>query len=450
MNLEYGLTTRTLLLLWYVGIHYTIVQIYILHPRDKEGGDSQTAGHIAEMSCSSPCTDRASREYPLNQPEGWKAKYPRWTLQLPAHIDHVTVSYIGVQPREAILYEKGVFPNLHPHTITENQRKAASMVEAWLTHDSGTDAPELWEKFYVETGYDVPDTEVWVLYWTDKLTAGSAMQKLDLQQVSCLSSTDNAALVGVWRETFTVPKTRLETIYSGNDYRPGIASLKDAIQVSHNFTGYWGAARDRIPASAHTQFAPQFPAPAPNFNKDTVSRALRGYNKDIVLHIRSGQYWEKCSEAEREAYERLLEPVLREGMAYLEDNASESGDFGLRFMRNIVSNHVLTEGSTFLTGRSTNRLLLNSHYNSCALSEKRLETCSAGFFRSLKDLESWAAHHRTHRRIFHGVHAHSSRFGKESYEVRTWHEVSILRPGEVKFEYINCSPRTGLIPFVNT
>lgn len=80
---------------------------------------------------------------------------------------------------------------------------------------------------------------------------------------------------------------------------------------------------------------------------------------------------------------------------------------------------------------------------------RRLETCSAGFFRSLKDLEAWASQHPTHHKIFHGAHAHSTRFGKDAFKMRTWHEVAVLKPGEVSFEYYNCHPRTGLLPFVD-
>ncbi|CAM1508939.1 Fc.00g026780.m01.CDS01 [Cosmosporella sp. VM-42] len=293
------------------------------------------------MSCTFNRIGPESRQYPLNRPEGWKVKYPRWTLKLPANINEVVIAYIGVQPPRTVPCEKGVYMNLHQHSVEESQRRAASVLEAWVTDDSATDAPNLWEKFYVETGYDVPDTEVWVLYWINRFSAESALSKLDLQHISPSSSSDTASMVGIWRESFTIPRERFETIYSGNDYQPGIASLEDSLQVSHEFTGYWGAARDRIPASSHSNFLPQHPAPIPDFAKHTKNRALRGYNRDVLLHIRSGQYWERCSREEREAYESALEPLLRKGMAYLEDNAAETGDFGLRFMRNIIPNRRL-------------------------------------------------------------------------------------------------------------
>lgn len=357
-------------------------------------------------------------------------RYPRWMLELPEAVDEVFITYIGVQPRSQQTPPKGVFTNLHPHSATQAQSLANHEIEEWILHGCGADKPLLWERSYVETGYDVPDTEVWTLYWTDAAAGETALEILDLQKISSKLSSELG--VGLWRESYRAPKIRFETVYSGNDYQPGIAALEGAIQVTHKFTGYWGAARDRFPASAQDEFLPTKPAPVPNFTKDTKNRAISGCNADMLLHIRSGQWWARCSEDEKKAYETNLEPVLRKGMAYLEDNAAESGDFGLRFMRQLVSNrHVQLEER----GKSDGR--------------PRLETCSAGFFRSLKDLERWASQHQTHHKIFHGAHAHSAFFGKDTYKMRTWHEVAILKPGEVSFEYVNCEPRTGLLPFVS-
>ena len=145
----------------------------------------------------------------------------------------------------------------------------------------------------------------------------------------------------------------------------------------------------------------------------------------------------------------FLEPLLRKGMRYLEDNARETGNFGLRSMRNLIPNRRLRPWELANQHEYTGTRILN-RCDDRSDTGTRLETCVAGFFRSLKDLESWAANHRTHQKIFHGIHAHSLRFGKQTSKVRTWHEVGILNAGEVEFEYVNCDPRTGLLPFVET
>lgn len=435
-----------------------------------------------------------NRELPLNQPENWQVKFPRYMVELPERFNDICVSYIGIQPRYDENPARGLHTELNAHITSAAQRTVTTEVENWIRKGSGDLAPVLWEKIYVEAGYDVPDTEVYILYWTDKDAAEAATKSLNLQHLHKTLSLSDQETVGLWRESFTVPKPRFETVYSGNDYQPGIASLEGAQQVAHKFTGYWGAARDRFPASSHDPFEAEHKLGTPNFEKGSKGRVIEGENRTSIVHIRSGQFWERCNEDEREAYETTLEPVLRAGMTYLEENSAESGDIGLRFSRNITTNRLLqveeAEQMAFLNGigstvangltnfvktytgyfgtngtngtngigskNSTNRL--TSHgTNGVSDAEKfglvvtkdrrRRETCSSGFFRSLKDLESWASKHKTHHQIFHGAHAHSLKFGKTTFKMRTWHEVAALKPGEVTFEYINCHPRTGLIPF---
>ncbi|KAL7903369.1 heme-dehydratase domain-containing protein [Trichoderma sp. SZMC 28014] len=436
-----------------------------------------------------------NRELPLNQPNNWQVKYPRYMVELPEDVNDISITYIGIQPRHEENPAKGIHTELHAHVTSAVQRKVAAKFEDWIQQGSGELAPILWEKMYVEAGYDLPDTEVYICYWTDKNAAVAATKSLNLQQLYKSLSPSEQEVVALWRESLSVPKPRIETVYSGNDYQPGIASLPGAAQVGHKFTGYWGAARDRLPASSHDPLEPEYKLGTPNFEKDTKGRVIEGENKVSVAHIRSGQFWARCDDDEREAYESTLEPILREGMAFLEENAEETGDIGLRFSRHMVTNRLLqaeeaetmaalngngnglsnglvnlmksytgyfnaTNGTNGINGingkHGTNGHSSNgdSHISDAdkfglavTKDRPRFETCSSGFLRSLKDIEAWAAKHKTHHKIFHGAHAHSTKFGKTTFKFRTWHEMSTLKPGEVTFEYINCHPRTGLIPF---
>ncbi|UKZ93810.1 uncharacterized protein TrAFT101_008718 [Trichoderma asperellum] len=427
-----------------------------------------------------------NRELPLNQPENWQVKFPRYMTELPEGVNDISITYIGIQPRHEENPAKGIHTKLHAHVTSAVQRKVVTKIEDWIQQGSGELAPILWEKMYVEAGYDLPDTEIHICYWTDKDVAMAATNSLNLQQLYKSLSLSEQEVVGLWRESFSVPKPRIETVYSGNDYQPGIASIAGATQVGHKFTGYWGAARDRLPASSHDLFEPEYKLGAPNFEKDTKGRIIEGENKVSVAHIRSGQFWERCKDDEREAYESTLEPILREGMTFLEENAEETGDIGLRFSRHMVTNRLLqaeeTEKTATLNGNGNtviNELTnlvknytgyfngtngtngTNGHSSTgnnndpdaekfgllVTKDRRRLETCSSGFFRSLRDIEAWSSKHKTHHRIFHGAHTHSTKFGKTTFKFRSWHEMSALKPGELTFEYINCHPRTGLIPF---
>lgn len=387
-------------------------------------------------------------------------------LELPEDVNEVSITYIGLQLRHEESPARGSHWDLHSHVTTAAQRHLAAKIDNWIGRASTSLAPALWEKVYVETGYDVPDTEIYIVYRTDKDVARRAIRDIDIKKLHASLPSQDQQNIGIWRESFTFPKSRLETVYSGNDYQPGIASLSGAKQVGHAFTGYWGAARDRIPSSADDSFEPEASLPQPDFRKDTKSHTMRGSNTTSMIHIRSGQYWERCEEDEREAYERTLEPVLREGMAYLEHNAADTGDCGLRFSRNLTTNRLLQDeesarefynavvdsavdiGNPSTETTPTTKLRTDNQKLLPNSQRPRRETCSSGFFRSLKDLENWAAKHPTHHKIFHGAHAHSTKFGKTTFKMRTWHEVAALKPGEVQFEYVNCQPWTGVLGFV--
>ena len=75
------------------------------------------------------------------------------------------------------------------------------------------------------------------------------------------------------------------------------------------------------------------------------------------------------------------------------------------------------------------------------------ETCGAGFFQNLRDLEVWSSSHPTQKAIFAGAHAHARKWG-QGRKFMTWHEVSVLKKDEAKWEYVNCDPKTGVIQWV--
>jgi hypothetical protein len=146
---------------------------------------------------------------------------------------------------------------------------------------------------------------------------------------------------------------------------------------------------------------------------------LTGSNYHNMCHIRSGQFWELCSDEEREAYESDLQKTLMKGMQYLWENPKETGTIGLRFGQRVDEDGRL-----------------------------KRETSAMGFHRNWADLEKWSSRHPSHLAIFSGAMKHNKRFG-DSAKFMTWQEVSILKAGEASFEYINCDPRTGVIQWVD-
>ncbi|KAF2102985.1 putative phenylacetaldoxime dehydratase family protein [Rhizodiscina lignyota] len=344
------------------------------------------------------------RKFPLNQPDGHEPPIPRWKLQLPEGVDRVFTTYVGVQSH-----------NQDQATLDATQ-KAISAVNHWVKNPSHS--PVLSEDFSVVRG-DVKGSITWVAYWVDAETWKASLDALNLPQLYAQLG-DARSSVGLWSEAFETPAGRLETNYSGLDYLPGLGKIPGADRQRHKLSAYWGAARDRLPGSGWDAFervddsvsAPPDPVPA------GLGERLVGINYDNMAHIRSGQFWENTNEEEREAYETLLEPTLLKGLGYLWDTPVESGNCGLRFLRNLAPDgHELRE------------------------------TCGAGFFRCLEDLENWSKHHPTHKAIYTGLMKHQKKFGT-TRKLRTWHEVSILKKGEAHFDYVNCQPETGSIRFL--
>ena len=342
-----------------------------------------------------------ARTFPLKQPKGHKPPVPRWLLKLPDQVSHVYTIYVGVQCRG---------------DDRIGCRTAEEIVQSLLGRGS-SGVPAI-DTFRVTDGFDLVNSKVWVAYFTDQEAFNDTLESLDLIRL-WRELGDDRESVGLWFESFTTPIERLETNYSRLDHKPGLAQLPGVEQPSHELTAYWGAGRDRLPASAHDLCEKPNDIRPPSNPPVGIGEHIKGTNYDNMCHIRSGQWWHKCSGEEREAYETELQPTLMNGMNYLWDNPDEAGTLGLRFLQNLDD-----DGNPIR------------------------ETCGAGFHRNWADLERWSSRHPSHLAIFNGAMRHAKRFG-EDRKLMTWHEVSILKAGEASFEYVNCDPKTGVIRYVD-
>lgn len=345
-----------------------------------------------------------ARLHPFRKPKNHRLPVPRWRLVLPNSISHVFTAYIGVQT-----YDDAPATSVaRLQVITE--------VQEWL---KGDDRPSAYECFDHIDGCDVQRTIIWVCYWVEEASYKRSLESLSLPVLYSNLTTPGRTSIGLWREAFATEATRLETNYSGLDYLPGLAKIPNTTTEEHEFATYWGAARDRIPDSAHDLFPPSSELCFVDVAPQGLGQYLVGTNCGNVTHIRSGQFWENCGQEEADAYETKLEPTLHTGLTYLWENPKESGARGLRYLRN-------RDASIESSPRP------------------RKETCGAGFFTSLEALETWAKSHRSHLAIYRGALTHYKVFG-DTRKMRTWHEVSVIRAGDARFEYVNCRPETGVI-----
>jgi aldoxime dehydratase len=74
------------------------------------------------------------------------------------------------------------------------------------------------------------------------------------------------------------------------------------------------------------------------------------------------------------------------------------------------------------------------------------ESSVVGTFLSLHALERWAESHTTHKAIYAEAFRQLRTY-QERRELRTWHEVFVLRPEGQRFEYLNCHPQTGILSY---
>jgi aldoxime dehydratase len=311
----------------------------------------------------------------------------------------VTMAYYGIQCRDVDTSQLAAF-------------------RAWVgSLTIGPDAPVVAE--YAEYT-DEHDQQTWLamLYWRDDPEAFGRWSSRENHESFWNSTERESGSAGYFREVFHVPNDRLETLYSHDDFSAGsgvgLGEHEGPIQ-SHN---YWGSMRDRIPASSTDSFAPDFVLDSPPQTRTAGfgERVLASGINNLAT-IRSGELYENLEGREKEVYEAELEPSVREGMRYLRDNPVTSGALVCRHM-----------DETSADGSRISRAFAVAHFD------------------SLTRLEDWSESHPTHLRIF-GRFIELAQELQGNIQLRLWHEVIVTRADQQLFEYVNCHPLTGVIPY---
>ncbi|MDT0269924.1 phenylacetaldoxime dehydratase family protein [Streptomyces sp. DSM 44915] len=342
------------------------------------------------------------RALPARRPAGHQPRAPRWTLGLDAPTSLLTSDYLAVQCGD---------------------ERAGAVAEflaaARASHPAGDpDAPEAWEllSHTDETGaYNL----VHLGYWRDATAHARWLRSAPLAR--WFHGLDAAtAEHGAWHEVVQVPPERAETIYSDPRRAFGLAACDGTRMVSMTTNGYFGAARDRLPVSAIDPLEPAGPHRRRTPPVASQRRRLRAECGHHTAVIRSGQYWQPATGEQLADYEEVLRPKLMAGMDHLRRAADTAGTLSLRVLTSL--------------DRESLRPLR--------------ETSVLGHFHSLAALEEWAAGHATHAAIYQHAIEKNRRYGPERTVV-TWHEVFVL-PRTAAFEYVNCHPGTGLLPYAPT
>lgn len=337
------------------------------------------------------------RKYPEQKPAGHTPAAPRYAYVLSDPVHTIVCEYFAAQtPRELASTADTFFP----HCIEALQ---------------SANAPDRFEtmSFVDEAQFQ---NDVVIAYWTDPLVHAQWVQYSAL--IRWFRSSDRlVGPFGYWRETLVVPATHLETIYSAPDYPIGLARSPAGAIKQMTTNGYFGAMRDRLPLSAIDSLASPYNAmPTGLAPVDSFKRRLQVHPPVNTVVIRSGQFWEGADDDQLQDYVHNLQPKLQRGMDHLVSHTDVTGCLSLRTMTN------LSEAGL-----------------------PRAETSVNAFFLSLAHLEQWARSHDTHLDIYKHAIAMNQLYGT-ARQVVTWHEVFVLPPNTT-LEYVNCHPKTGLLPF---
>ena len=338
---------------------------------------------------------------PRSRPKGFADDYqppvPAWTAWSDAATERVVMAYFGVQWRAADAAAAAA---------------AVEVIAGQLAADRGAAAIE--RAHYVDPfGYE---TLIQIAYWTD---VEQYRRFADDPSVrgwweSRDRETDG---VGVFREIFWPRTTHLETLISSPDQLDGIARVFGT-RSEHDVRehAYWGAMRDRLPAS---QFDDLPPVGELAVAAQARTARVRVAGHDNIAIIRSGQDWSTTTGAELALYRTEMEPTLRAGMDFLSTQGIEIGCYSNRYLQ-----HVDAEGVPL----------------------KR--SFGLGYWRSLDRMEAWAESHPTHVAIFGGF-MRMMHVLQGSLELRLYHEVTVVKADEQLLEYAGCHPATGMMAVLN-
>lgn len=329
-------------------------------------------------------------------PEGWQPPYPGWSASFDKDVTEVVMAYYGIQSRTP-----------GSRDFQERIRAAFQSEDGPVTVDQG--------RFTDSEGFA---NEVFVACWAQpaRFEAWQARSPFTAWWNDPARTQEEA---GYWREILRVPVKRFETLLSQTAEYEGVARLAPRLEGPIREHAYWGGMRDRLPVS---QEDPRLDSPLGETLTERPARQTRGQRLRVTAPhnlalIRSDQDWSRCGGKELETYRELIQPVLSRGMEFLQQHPLE-------------------------TGCCESRLVEQTD----AQGAPQSKTFGMAYFLTLGHLERWAEHHPTHLAIF-GKFFEMVKKHDFKLDLRLHHEVSVLPAGGQTFEYINCHPKTGVLPY---
>jgi aldoxime dehydratase len=325
--------------------------------------------------------------------EGVPADYPGRIVDIPSTVTQLVCGIFGVQSRDPAA--------------------AADFVRELSAHCQRPGGPEHLERMDYTDAAGYAST-VLLAYWTSREAHAGWWTAPETARWWSRLDREAHTETGWWREVMTPRAARFQ-FAAGTDDRAGSAAIMP-LRPCATF-GYWGAYRDRLPASAYDDFASPLAQVPPPADRDTRGRRLRARVPDNLCYIREGQGWGNCAAEEKRVWDEDMAPVVDDWVAALARDPVATGCLSIRHC---------TERE--LGGGALPR------------------QSQLAFLLSLGHIEQAARTHPAHL----AVHARFIRMytaPRYTPRMHVWVEVAILKQDELDTEYVNCHPRTGLLPF---
>lgn len=328
------------------------------------------------------------RTQPSSMPPNWDPPAEAFVARYPDQVRQMVMAYFGVQYRGA-----------------DEPALVGSALAALSDTCTATDGPGHVDRavYTDEAGYR---TTLTIAYWDDPARFDRWFADARATWLDERNSSDEA---GFFVEVVRPTTSRFETLFS-SDRPEGVANLSEKFSGPVADHAYWGGSRDRIPLSQTDPLDSGEPSVA---SGDGRRRVVRGQHN--LCLIRSGQDWTDTDGDERRMYVEDIEPTLRAGMEFLRDEGLSVGCFANRYVQ------LVDEDGSLLD-----------------------KTFGMSWWRTLKELDTWAREHPTHLSIFGKAMKYLSTLGPNA-RLRLYHEVTVAAAEEQYFEYLGCHPDTGML-----
>jgi hypothetical protein len=338
----------------------------------------------------------AERITPLRKPINFKPAVQRWSHQLPPGEKQFRVAVFGAEASDNAALDRHPLHDWVRRYLIDHPAGPTCLQHARSRAISGSETHLVHAYWVSEARFAAwrADADAW---W-------QAPERLQGE-------------FGCWREILRIPRDRQESLY-WLDFPIGLSVSPEVSLYPTPYCGYYGAMRDRLFAAAGDRLDP---APGAALIPQ-AGRAGFGQHWSVrpphnLAVIRGGSSWGFMDAEQHADYDAQLRVPVTNGMDYLDQNPLPSGCASMRW-----------QCSTDAKGHD------------------EPDEYAHAYFLSLGHLEDWSENHASHAAIFSAAIRRYRHYGAAN-QLRTWHEVFILPEGDQCFEYVNCHPSTGLLPW---